>query len=43
MKPAAKLLRFLKDDFRTLKERHGQVVGLQVPIPRLIRTAARAA
>ena len=43
MRPAAKLLRFLKNDFRTLKERHGQVIGLQVPIPRLIRTAARAA
>jgi len=42
-RPPARLLKFLKSDFRTLKERHGQVIGLQVPIPRLIKVAARAA
>ena len=43
MKPAARLLRFLKSDFQTLKARHGHVIGQQVPIPRLIKVAARAA
>ncbi len=43
MKPPARLLRFMRSDFRTLKERHGHVIGQQVPIPRLIKVAARAA
>ncbi len=34
--PPARLLRFLEPDFRTLQAQVGRVVGLQIPIPRLI-------
>ncbi len=34
--PPAELYQFLQSDFRTLTKRHGGVVGLQVPIPKLI-------
>jgi predicted metallopeptidase len=36
MNPPAELYRFLKLDFRGILERHGGVIGLQVPIPKLI-------
>jgi predicted metallopeptidase len=35
-KPPRELYEFLRYDFRTLSRRHGGVVGLQVPIPKLI-------
>lgn len=35
-RPPAELSEFLKYDFRGLVRRHGAVVGLQVPIPKLI-------
>ena len=34
--PQEQLFDFLKSDFRTLQRRHGAVVGLQVPIPKLM-------
>ena len=34
--PPAELYRFLDDSFRKLESQHGAVVGLQVPIPKLI-------
>ena len=34
--PARERLAFLEQDFRSLQNRHGRIVGLQVPIPRLI-------
>jgi len=36
MNPPQELYSFLKHDFRTLSQMHGGVVGLQVPIPKLI-------
>lgn len=36
MNPPKQLYAFLKSRFRTLQRHHGQVVGLQVPIPKLI-------
>lgn len=36
MDPPAELYDFLKCSFRTLHRRHGGVMGLQVPIPKLI-------
>jgi hypothetical protein len=36
MTPSPDLYDFLKLDFRTILERHGGVIGLQVPIPKLI-------
>lgn len=36
MKPPEDLYEFLRYDFQELKKRHGGVVGLQVPIPKLI-------
>lgn len=36
MKPPEHLFQFLRHDFQELKKRHGGVVGLQVPIPKLI-------
>lgn len=36
MNPPGELYGFLKHKFRTLHERHGGVMGLQVPIPKLI-------
>jgi len=35
-RPPEELFEFLRYDFRTLSRRHGGVVGLQVPIPKLI-------
>ncbi|QDT95061.1 putative metallopeptidase [Gimesia aquarii] len=35
-KPPAELFSFLKCRFSTLQKRHGGVVGLQIPIPKLI-------
>ncbi len=35
-RPRQELYEFLRYDFRTLSRRHGGVVGLQVPIPKLI-------
>jgi hypothetical protein len=34
--PERSLYEFLEFDFRTLQKRHGAVVGLQIPIPKLI-------
>ena len=36
MRPPTELYEFLKSDFRTLQQRYGGVIGLQVPIPKLI-------
>jgi len=36
MRPPEHLYRFLRSDFSELKKLHGGVVGLQVPIPKLI-------
>lgn len=36
MKPPEQLYQFLRFDFQELKKRHGSVIGLQVPIPKLI-------
>ncbi len=36
MKPPAELFHFLKCRFSTLQKKHGGVVGLQIPIPKLI-------
>jgi len=36
LKPPAELLRFLRCDFRTLARRHGSVVGIRLPVPKLI-------
>ena len=36
MQPPEELYAFLKHKFRTLHKRHGGVMGLQVPIPKLI-------
>lgn len=36
MRPPEHLYDFLRFDFKELKKRHGGVVGLQVPIPKLI-------
>lgn len=36
-RPPAKYWAFLQHDFEQLLQRHGQVVGLRIPIPRLIR------
>ena len=35
-RPPAELYEFLRYDFRQLSRRHGSVVGMQVPIPKLI-------
>jgi hypothetical protein len=35
-RPPVELYEFLAHDFRSLQERHGPVVGLKVPIPKLI-------
>ncbi len=35
-KPPGHLLTFLRHSFKSLQEEHGGVVGLQIPIPRLI-------
>lgn len=35
-RPPEELYNFLREDFRTLLQRHGSVIGLQVPIPKLI-------
>lgn len=42
-RPPVRLLSFLKHDFPSLKALHGQILGQQVPIPRLIKTGAKAA
>ena len=39
--PPEHLYAFLRDDFRTLVCRHGQVVGQKIPTPKLIPIAAR--
>jgi len=36
LRPPAELYAFLKQDFRTLHSRHGGVVGMRVPIPKLV-------
>lgn len=36
MRPPEELYDFLRRDFRTISERHGSVIGLQIPIPKLI-------
>ena len=36
-RPPAKHWAFLQHDFQGLVERHGQVIGLRIPIPRMIR------
>lgn len=36
MKPAAQLRAFLRHDFGRLRKTHGHIVGLRLPIPRLI-------
>jgi len=35
-RPPTEMLAFLQPDFRRLQARHGAVVGMQIPIPRLI-------
>lgn len=40
MNPPAKLYEFLRYKFSTLTRRHGAVVGLQVPIPKMIPLSA---
>lgn len=40
--PPETVLEFLRPDFRGLQETHGGVVGLQIPIPRLIPTRKTA-
>lgn len=42
MKPPVGLFRFLKPNFRTLSRQHGGVVGLRVPIPKLIELGETA-
>ena len=37
LNPPRELHEFLRHDFRRLKQAHGSVMGLQVPIPKLIR------
>ncbi len=39
LRPPLELYEFLRYDFRSLTRRHGGVVGLQVPIPKLIPTS----
>ncbi len=34
--PPAEMLEFLKSNFRQLQKKHGAVVGVQIPIPRLL-------
>lgn len=36
MRPSAEIYSFLNFDFRSLQKQHGGVIGLQVPIPKLI-------
>jgi len=36
-RPPAKHWEFLQHNFETLQSRHGQVVGVKIPIPRMIR------
>jgi hypothetical protein len=36
-RPPARHWEFLQHDFETLRMRHGQVIGVKLPIPRLIR------
>ncbi len=36
MNPPEELYQFLRSDFQDLKQKHGGVIGLQVPIPKLI-------
>ena len=40
--PPAEQLQFLHDDFLTLQRRYGQVVGLQIPIPKLLPVSQSA-
>ena len=35
-RPPKRKLAFLNENFASLRERHGQVVGLQIPIPKLL-------
>jgi hypothetical protein len=43
-RPSAKNWEFLQHDFETLRARHGEVIGVKLPIPRMIRLpAARTA
>lgn len=35
-RPPAEIYRFLESDFRTLARRHGNVVGIRLPVPKLI-------
>jgi hypothetical protein len=39
LRPPLELYEFLRHDFRSLTRRYGGVVGLQVPIPKLIPTS----
>ncbi|MBX3436607.1 MAG: hypothetical protein KF861_03885 [Planctomycetaceae bacterium] len=44
MRPPESLYEFLQADFRTLNQRHGGIVGMKVPIPKLIQVSeARSA
>jgi hypothetical protein len=36
-RPSAKYWAFLQHDFQTLQSTHGQVIGVRMPIPRMIR------
>ncbi len=36
LRPETELFEFLRHDFRTLQQRHGGIVGLQTPIPKLV-------
>lgn len=36
-RPSAKYWSFLQHDFQTLQSQHGQVLGVRIPIPRMIR------
>lgn len=36
-RPSAKQWAFLQHDFQTLQSLHGQIVGVRIPIPRMIR------
>ena len=36
-RPPAKHWAFLQHDFETLRSRHGQVIGVKLPIPRMVR------
>ncbi len=36
LRPESDLFEFLRHDFRSLQQRHGAIVGLQTPVPKLV-------